>query len=248
MLWKIIQAYTLLTGCFSIGYYLVLVGYSRRWNTTFAGFWLLLGGVHLIVASSPVPHPLRAAFFMLALLFWILFLFVQWHIWRGMKPSDEEVDWIIVLGAQVRGTQITNSLKRRLDRAVEYLSGHPAARVVVSGGKGPGEWITEAEAMANYLLGQGIERERIRLEDKSSSTAENLRYSACFLEKERDRVGIVTNNFHSYRASLTAKDEGYRRVVSIPADSNPVFQLNYLVREFFAVVKIWLIRGKLHRK
>ena len=93
--------------------------------------------------------------------------------------------------------------------------------------------------MALYLEECGIKRERIHLEDRSTSTRENLRFSGAFADRERDKIVIVTNDFHIYRASVIAKQEGYRNILLLPADSNPVFQLNYLVREFFGVLHVW---------
>ena len=94
--------------------------------------------------------------------------------------------------------------------------------------------------MARYLMENGIPEEQIYLEDRSTSTRENLRYSRAFTDPEHDRIGIVTNGFHMYRALLTAGQEGYKNVYKIPASSNPVFQINYMTREFFAVISVWV--------
>ena len=106
--------------------------------------------------------------------------------------------------------------------------------VVVSGGRGPGEDISEADAMEQYLIEQGVAENRIRKEDQSVSTRENLSFSRRFIDPKHETVGIVTNNFHSYRAKLLAEQEGYAHVFSVSASSNYVFQINYLVREFFS--------------
>ena len=161
-------------------------------------------------------------------------------LFRYVFRERQKVDCIIVLGAQVKGKKITDSLKRRLDRAALYLKKYPDTRVIVSGGQGPGEEISEADAMAAYLIRSGIDRERIIREDQSTSTSENLRYSRKYTDPEREDIGIVTNGFHMYRALLIAGQEGYRNAYKIPASSNPVFQINYLMREFFAVVHVWL--------
>lgn len=150
------------------------------------------------------------------------------------KP-ERGAQWIIILGAQVRGRKITDSLKRRLDAAIHYLEENERTMVVVSGGRGPGEDISEADAMEQYLIEQGVAENRIRKEDQSVSTRENLSFSRRFIDPKHETVGIVTNNFHSYRAKLLAEQEGYAHVFSVSASSNYVFQINYLVREFFAV-------------
>lgn len=94
--------------------------------------------------------------------------------------------------------------------------------------------------MADYLIRFGIDEKKIIREDRSVSTRENLRFSRQFTDPEQGITGIVTNGFHMYRACLIAKQEGYRNIYKIPASSNPVFQLNYLMREFFAVIHAWL--------
>ena len=98
--------------------------------------------------------------------------------------------------------------------------------------------------MAEYLIVKGVPEEQIFMEDRSTSTRENLRFSRQFADAAKDLVGIVTNDFHIYRSSVIARQEGYRKLYLIPADSNPVFQLNYLVREFFGVIYVRMMGGK----
>lgn len=240
--------YFLIVGCLCLLYYLILIFYSRRLRSTFAAFWLISGGVHLLFGCAPFPVCVYTILGWFCLIGWMIFLFVEFRIIRSMSAEcDEPVDWLIVLGAQVRGTYITNSLKRRLDRALAYSKQFPGVKVIVSGGQGPGEDISEADAMAEYLIQHGIPEERVFREDQSTSTRENLRFSRKYADAERDRVGIVTNDFHMYRSSVIARQEGYRNLYFLPADSNPVFQINYLVREFFGVIHVW-ISGKNFQK
>ena len=219
--------YLLVFGGLCLLYYLVIAVYSRRLRSTFAAFWLMSGGVHLILGCAPLPVYMYTILKWICALCWVLFLAVEFQIIRAMfLKCREELDWIIVLGAQVRGTYITNSLRRRLDRALEYLEEFPDVRVIVSGGQGPGEAVSEARAMADYLIRKGIPADQIRLEDKSTSTRENLSFSRKYADAEKDKVGIVTNDFHIFRSSVIARQEGYKRIFMIPADSNPVFQMN----------------------
>ena len=212
------QIYFLITGILSILYYLILVFYSRRLRSTFAVFWVILGGAHLCI-----------------------FIVIEARIIKAMlSRCDRCADYIIILGAQVRGKKITDSLKRRLDKGLEYLRRFPDTKVIVSGGQGPGEDISEADAMAGYLTECGILPDRVIREERSTSTRENLAYSRKFLDPANQSVGIVTNGFHMYRAALVARQEGYRHIHMIPATSNPVFQINYLVREFFAVLYLMI--------
>lgn len=235
--------YFLIAGVWCILYYLVLVYHSRKLRSTFAVFWLFAGGVHLLVGCAPLPAYMYAGLLSVCGAGWVCFLGVEALIISGMVSShDRKSDCIIILGAQVKGTKITDSLKRRLDRAVRYLRKFPETKVIVSGGKGPGEDITEADAMGDYLISCGINPRRIVREKCSTSTRENFRYSKKYTDPENDSVGIVTNGFHMYRSLLIAAQEGYKKTHKIPASSNPVFQINYLTREFFAVLSVWLKR------
>lgn len=239
------RIYLLCAGIFGILYYLVLAWYSGKWNSTFAGFWLAAGGTHLILGCVPLSYPVKTGLFVCILAGWVLFLIVEVQIFFAMKSKcEEDVDYLIVLGAQVRGRRITRSLLKRLEAAEKYLRAHPRTKVIVSGGQGRGEEISEAEAMAGYLEEHGIAGARILLEDKSTSTRENLRFSSALMDKETDTVAIVTNDFHLYRAMLMGKREGYERLKGLAADSHPVFQLNYLVREFFAVLALKVRRSR----
>ena len=152
--------------------------------------------------------------------------------------------YLIVLGAQIRGERITDSLKRRLDAALLYHQVCPSVKIIVSGGQGKGEDVSEAYAMAQYLREHEVKDEQIMLEDQSRTTRENLRFSKAYLEELKTPVGIVTNNFHLFRALLIGRSEGYENLTGIAAGCNRILFLNYMVREFFAVVWPWIQRGK----
>ena len=132
--------------------------------------------------------------------------------------------------------------KNGLIKGLDYLLAHDNTKVIVSGGQGRGEDVTEAFAMKNYLTDKGIDEKRIIMEEKSRSTEENLKYSLSYIKDVNEKVGIVTNNFHVYRSVKLAKRAGYKDVVGIAAGADPVLLLNYLVREFFAVVYLVLFR------
>ena len=91
--------------------------------------------------------------------------------------ENEACDYLIILGAHVNGRVPSDSLERRIRKAEQYLKSHPMTKVIVSGGQGKGEDITEAEAMEIYLWEHGIEKERILKEAASTTTKENLRFS-----------------------------------------------------------------------
>ena len=109
--------------------------------------------------------------------------------------------------------------------------------MIVSGGQGKGEDITEAEAMAEYLTVHGIDRGRVILEKRSRTTMQNLEFSAEFLHRDSDLVGIVSNNFHLYRACQMAKKLGYQKAFPMAASCHQLLYVNYMVREVLAVWK-----------
>ena len=145
---------------------------------------------------------------------------------------------VVVLGCQVRGTNPSLMLRRRLDAACEYMEENPEVMCIVSGGQGKGEDISEAEAMKIYLTDKGISEERILMEDKSGNTAENIAFSGEIIEQEglSDEIVIVTDAFHQYRAEILAEKNGltsYSRSCKTRTELIPT----YWVREWFALVK-----------
>ena len=95
--------------------------------------------------------------------------------------------------------------------------------------------------MYDYLVAQGIDASRILKEDQSGNTYENLSKSGLMINKSESFVVIVTNNFHAFRAEKLAKAQGYRHVELLAADSYPPMQVHNLFREFFGVMKDFLM-------
>ena len=223
-------------------YYVGILWYTKNRKATFSSFWLIFGLIQLPLGflAGKLPAKLAFAVQIVCGIALLLFLAVEAVILSGMLTVPaEKIPVIIVLGACVRGRKITGALKRRLDKAASYLKENPQTQVIVSGGQGAGEAVTEAFAMKEYLIGQGIAEERIQMEDKSGTTRENLAFSRQLLGKKEAEIGIVTNNFHMYRAMKVAKAEGYQKVRGLVAGCDPVLLLNYMVREFFALLQLW---------
>lgn len=230
-------------GILCILYYLLIVLHMRNWKATFSRFWIIFGVVQFVFGfgvnnmKKTMYLPVQIGFTALFLFFFVVIIVIL----SAMIPTTfEELPMIIILGACVRGKTITGALQKRLDKGVNYLLAHENTKVIVSGGKGKGEEVTEAFAMKNYLVDKGINSERIVMEELSRSTEENLKYSLSYIKNVNDKVGIVTNNFHVYRSVKLAKRMGYKDVVGIGTGVDPVLFLNYLVREFFAVVYLVL--------
>lgn len=223
-----------LLGVFCLGYYLVLWSVLKRWNTTFSRFWLFAGFGCLVLSQFDLQG-LEPVFLGIAVIFSLAML----RILLGMiSETEPDIPYLVVLGAQVRGRKLTGSLYRRIERARQYLEDNPKTIVIVSGGQGRGEEITEALAMEEYLRGRGVGKERIIREERSRTTEENLRYSAEFIRDMSAPVGIVTNNYHMYRACRYARKLGYQKPKALPAGCHPACFLNYVVREVFALVKM----------
>lgn len=184
-----------------------------------------------------MPRKLVVAFWTLVsaivLLFGILLGMIIYG--QGVGPR-EKADYLIVLGAGLRGETPSLVLQNRIEAAGEYLRDNPETKAVVSGGQGPDELISEAEAMRRALVRIGIEEKRILMEDRSTSTNENLTFSKAYIP-DGASVVIVTSKFHVYRACHLARRCGYTSVSGLGAENvrwlNPT---NYL-RECMAVFK-----------
>ena len=151
------------------------------------------------------------------------------------------LDALVVLGAGLRpdGTP-SEALAYRLDAALDYLEDNPDTVCVVSGGQGLGESRAEADAMYDYLLEHGLDAGRVTREDRSTSTAENVRNSAELLEPGSS-VGIVTNDFHLYRALRIAEKNGLAGTSGLAAPSNPLYLPQSALRECAALAKDLLV-------
>ena len=158
--------------------------------------------------------------------------------------ADYTEQTVIVLGCGLRGERVSVGLAKRLNKAAEYHENNPEAMIIVSGGQGPQEDISEALAMKRYLVDKGIPEDKIIMEDKSTSTITNFRYSREIMEKEGmslSSVVFVTNAYHVYRASSYAKDEGFLEVSHLGTDIIwYTIPMNYM-REMLAVVKMWVL-------
>lgn len=151
-------------------------------------------------------------------------------------------DAVIVLGAGIRGEQVTLPLKMRLDKAIEYNNKNPDAFIVVTGGQGFQETITEAAAMERYLMEHGVKKERIIKEEKATSTNENMRFSKEILDSYFDteyKIAVITNDFHIFRGVSIAKMEGFDTVTHLHAGLQWYNMIPCYLRESIAILKMW---------
>lgn len=225
------------------GVYAVIIGL----NNSFTYFWMLLGVV--LAAAGTVswmcyhgrlhlPKIVSVILLVCTVIFLGVFGVAEGFIIKNaVQEPEKNADYVVILGARVNGRRVTLNLKYRLDVALDYLNKNENTKVVVSGGQGKGEDITEAEAMAGYLIKNGIKSDRIILEDKSKNTNENLQFSADLIGSKTKKTVIVSNDFHIYRAKCIAKKMGYTDVSGASAKTKPITIPNSFVREAFAVIK-----------
>ncbi len=170
----------------------------------------------------------------------IVFLAISGH--RHAAQGNEVA--LIVLGAGLNKQTVSDILERRLQAGLKAYQKNPKAYLVVSGGQGHDEDIPEALAMQHWLLAHKVPANAIIVEDKSTSTRQNLTFSRALLQEKgispREPIAVVTNTFHCFRARCYAKQAGFSQVNSIAASMNrPTYLQNYL-REAMAVVQLWL--------
>ena len=200
--------------------------------------WVLSGWAR----KSKVGNVCKVIFRYGMIVGFVLILMVEGYLLhRGTEDrSALPADAVIVLGAGVNGENPSLVLQSRITAAREYIYEHPDVTVVLSGGQGPGEDITEAECMRRALEGEGAE---LILEERSTSTEENLAFSKEILEQrgidpQNSTIAIITNDFHVTRACMLAGELGYETVFGV---GTPVpwwwLQVNYYLREVFALMK-----------
>jgi uncharacterized SAM-binding protein YcdF (DUF218 family) len=169
--------------------------------------------------------------------------------WNSTIEEPSSIDLLIVLGAGVWGDQPSPQLKLRLQTAAKIFEENPKMQVLVSGGQGHDEWISEAEAMHNYLVQLDVPSESILLEDQSTSTVENLTFSKTIIdsleiesnESELFQIGIVTTEYHMYRAKMLAKRFGIN-AGGESAPNVPIIIVKNTLREIVAVIKDTILR------
>ena len=212
--------------------------------------WGVLGAAFFLVSwvfmdrrlINAMPGWLKAGILGVTGLGLLIFIVVMGMILARFEAGAlPGADYLIVLGAQWKADGPSQALRLRLDRAAEYLLENPGTRVIVSGGQGSNEPVSEAAGMEQYLIDAGIAPERITKEDRSTNTFENLRFSGELLDRKNSRVVIVTNNFHVFRAMKIAEKQGYANVEGMAAGSVLWMNPNNLLREFLGVIKDFLV-------
>lgn len=219
---------------------------------TFFIMWIVFGLCSLIMyllykfkIIDKIPKFLRKATFVLSIICIVIVAFASFKIISGFRDyEDGDLDYVLVLGSHVTKYGPALATAYRLDKAYEYLNSNLKSKCILTGGKGDNEHDTEAVVMQRYLISRGVDSSRLILEDKASSTFENFSFSKQYMDVENDNIGIVTNNFHMYRALRIAKKQGYKNVYGMPAYSLPINLLSNIVRESIALI-VYKLTGRI---
>ena len=160
----------------------------------------------------------------------------------------QHCDYMVVLGAGVRGDVPSLSLRNRIDAAYDYLTEHPDVTAILSGGQGEGENITEAQCMFDHLTAMGIDESRLWMEDQATSTWENLNFSLDMIEERTgqrpEKLGVLSSEYHLFRASLFADACGVE-FLGVPAKTTKLsLRINYFMREVAGVWHYLLLGGQ----
>jgi len=199
----------------------------------------------LSMGSSKIPLWLFSILLFLLLsdlLFSFLFTCYLFYSWMyQMIPIKKKVDYIITLGSGIRSEEVPPLLKSRLDKAIEYYHKNPTAKIVVSGGQGADEPVSEAFAMKKYLLSQQIPDVHILMEDQSTTTFENMAFSKKIIFKDWENkekaptILFSTNNYHVLRGALYAR-KAHLKAEGVGAPTALYFLPTALIREYIALL------------
>lgn len=212
----------------------------------------LVGAYGLLALLIPKYKPLRIVRTVLTVCVCLGLLVVGITEGLIIKASlgqpEKRCEYMIVLGCMVRDDGPSVSLQNRIDAAYDYLTAHPDVIAVVSGGQGKDEPMTEARCMYDHLVAMGIDPDRVWMEEQATSTWTNLQYSLALIEDKTGQrpssVGLLSSEYHLFRASLQAKSLGLE-TVGIPAKTTlPSQALNHFLREIAGVWHYILLGGQ----
>ena len=245
----VINILFLIAGIAMIVYY-ILLGVFVRFGQSLQFLWLAVG--LLCVARfffwlKPKKFPKGLLIFIRSCVGALVALFIAVEgiiLFGCMMTPVQDLDCIIVLGARVNGREPSGALRNRIEVAGEYLEANPDTIAILSGGQGSDEEISEAQCMYENLTAMGIDPERLIMEDNSTDTSENMRFSRELIPEGAQNIGIVTNNFHIFRSLAIARAEGLENISGVPVPTSLLSYPHYMMREFIGVA--WdFVRGNL---
>lgn len=237
---------------FGLIFAFVLPGYSFSALVCFAiiGVLLFYNVMNLLKEKFPKTTKALRRIFTICLCIGLTVVLITecFIIEASFGDPKESCEYVVVLGAKVRYDGPSVSLQNRIDAAYDYLTEHPDVIAVVSGGQGPDEPMSEAKCMRDELVEMGIDESRIWMEDEAASTWGNLQLSLNLIEEKTgtrpEKIGLLSSEYHLFRASMLAKDCGVD-TVGIPARTSLFSQaVNHFMREVAGVWHYILLGGQ----
>lgn len=173
----------------------------------------------------------------------VCFCLTLGSIVTSAKTDAQNQSTVIVLGCAVQGKKPSYTLKTRINAACDYLEKNPDSAAVLSGGQGNGENISEAQCMYNILTENGIDPQRLYLEDRSTNTKENIAFSKEIIEENdlSSDIAVVSSDYHLKRATMICEKNGFENVRRISAESIYFDKPTFYLREVLGVVKELII-------
>lgn len=238
----------LLAGVACIAYYFVL-WHASRLGLSMSLMWPALGALFiacgLLCERSDLPTWVHTGWRVLLCAGLAALLALEGLVVSGMSASaPPDMDYLIVLGARVDPDGPSPALRRRLNAVMACLDDHPDARIIATGGQGSDEPMSEAQCIRDQLVERGVDANRILMEDRSTATIENIRNAMALMDDPAARVGIITNNYHVWRATRIAQKAGLTAAYGIAAEYTGHTRFHYMVREAVCIV-VDFLRGNL---
>lgn len=174
----------------------------------------------------------------LIILCFVMFFAILYLVLKYEKSNCEKFcEYVLVLGARILDENTPcKVLENRLISAIIYLQKFENSKVIVSGGTGIDEPISEGYVMKKYLINHGIDKHRIFVEDLSTNTFENLKNTKQIL-KDVDEILIITSKYHLFRSKILARRVGFRKIYLIGSEVNAGSRQKNIIREIFAIIK-----------
>lgn len=238
-----------ISGAFFITYYLILTASLGPINFS---IYLFLGGILLCICGfvnqifsrnklyKKIVKIVRPLFIIGITVFIVTEISI---IFFSLQNNMDRADYTIILGAGIRGEIMTDTLRKRVNKAIEYSeSNDDYGYIVASGGQGPGESISEAEAIKRHLNNNSVVN--VLKEEKSTDTYENLLFSKEIIEKHSGKaiselnIKIITSDFHLFRSKMLCAKLGYKNVSFCGSPVLKILYPNYYIREFVGFYKM----------
>ena len=206
-------------------------------------FFAFLFFLSLKERYKKIPRVIRYIMYVLIAIGIVIFIVLQCLMLSHFSDRGEkDLDYVIVLGAQMNKNGPSAVFKYRLDAAYDYLIDNPNTICIISGGKGRSERKNEGDGSKEYLVSRGIDADRIIPENEAKDTDDNLRYSLELIRENGDdpdniTLGIITNNFHVFRGVHIAKKMTNAKIYGIAAKAAPLYLPSNMVRECLGILK-----------